>query len=169
MMWGAELADEGGPGLSRSLSLYRRLAAGVSVVTTRGDDPSAVLTGMTASSVTSVSLRPALLLVSVAHRSRTLAAIRSRRAFAVHLLRRDQRDLARRFAAQDDRQVNDQVVRTVLGVPVLTDVLAWSVCLLEAEHAHGDHTLVIGAVAATHIGVGRPLIWHDQAFAELTG
>jgi flavin reductase (DIM6/NTAB) family NADH-FMN oxidoreductase RutF len=168
-MWGAEVADEGGPGLSRSLSLYRRLAAGVSVVTARGDDPAAALAGMTASSVTSVSLRPALLLVSVANRSRTLAAIRSRRAFAVHLLREDQRELAGRFAAPADRQVSDLAVRTVLGVPVLTDVLAWSVCLLEAEHAHGDHTLVIGAVAATHVGVGRPLLWHDQAFAELAG
>ncbi|GAB3061376.1 flavin reductase family protein [Intrasporangium mesophilum] len=168
-MWGAELADEGGPGLSRSLGLYRQLAAGVCVVTARGDGHAAALTGMTASSITSVSLRPALLLVSVANRSRTLAAIRSRRAFGVHLLREDQRDLARRFAAHDDRQVSDRAVRTVLGVPVLTDVLAWSVCLLEAEHAHGDHTLVIGAVAAMHIGVGRPLLWHDQAFAELAG
>lgn len=168
-MWDTEFEDGGGPGLSRSLSLYRRLAAGVSVVTARGDGPAAVLTGMTASSVTSVSLRPALLLVSVANRSRTLSAIRSQRAFAVHLLRADQRDLARRFAARDDRQVSDRAVRAVLGVPVLTDVLAWSVCLLEAEHAHGDHTLVIGAVTATHIGVGRPLLWHDQAFAELAG
>lgn len=167
-MWGTELA-EGGPGVSRSLRLYRQIAAGVSVVTARGDDPAVALTGMTASSVTSVSLRPALLLVSVANRSRTLAAIRSRRAFAVHLLREDQRDLARRFAAAGDRQVDEWAVRTVLGVPVLTDVLAWSVCLLEAEHGHGDHTLVIGAVAATHIGVGRPLLWHDQAFAGLAG
>ena len=46
---------------------------------------------MTASSVTSVSLRPPLLLVSLAKQSRTLAAIRARRSFGVSLLRDDQR------------------------------------------------------------------------------
>ena len=52
---------------------------------------------------------------------------------------------------------------------MLPDVLAWSVCLLEAEHDYGDHTLVIGRVAAAQVGVGRPLLWHDRAFAALAG
>ncbi len=55
----------------------------------------------------------------------------------------------------------------MLGAPVLPDALAWSVCLLEAEHEYGDHTLVIGAVAAAQVGIGRPLVWHDRAYAEL--
>ena len=46
-------------------------------------------------------------------------------------------------------------------------MLAWSVCLLVAEHVYGDHTLVIGAVAAAQAGIGRPLVWHDRAYAEL--
>ena len=79
-----EFPDEAGPGLAACLDVYRRLTAGVSVVTALGDDGPC---GMTASSVTSVSLRPPLLLVSLAESSRTLAAIRSRRAFGVHLLR----------------------------------------------------------------------------------
>jgi flavin reductase (DIM6/NTAB) family NADH-FMN oxidoreductase RutF len=157
-----EFPDEAGPGQSACLNLYSRLAAGVSVVTALGEDG---MTGMTASSVTSVSLRPPLLLVSITHGSRTLAAIRARRAFAVHFLRSDQQGLAGHFAGRPGATEPDH--RMVLGVPVLPDALAWSVCLLEAEHEYGDHTLVIGAVAAAQVGIGRPLVWHDRAYAEL--
>ena len=161
-MHSREFPDEAGPGQSACLNLYRRLASGVSVVTALGEDG---MTGMTASSVTSVSLRPPLLLVSITHGSRTLAAIRARRAFAVHLLRSDQQELAGHFAGHPGATQPEH--RMVLGAPVLPDALAWSVCLLEAEHEYGDHTLVIGAVAATQVGIGRPLVWHDRAYAEL--
>jgi flavin reductase (DIM6/NTAB) family NADH-FMN oxidoreductase RutF len=161
-MHAREFPDEEGPGRSACLNLYRRLASGVSVVTALGEHG---LTGMTASSVTSVSLQPPLLLVSLTHESRTLAAIRARRAFAVHLLRGDQQDLAARFASGDP--TTQEPHRVVLGAPVLPDVLAWSVCLLVAEHVYGDHTLVIGAVSAAQVGIGRPLVWHDRAYAEL--
>lgn len=164
MFW-LEFPDEAGPGPAACLNLFRRLAAGVTVVTALGPDGPI---GMTASSVTSVSLRPPLLLVSIAERSRTLTAIRARRAFAVHLLRNDQRHLAEQFAAFEGSRFHDVQTEEVLGVPVLTDVLAWSVCLLRADHAYGDHTLVIGQVAATHVGCGRPLLWHNREFAELT-
>jgi flavin reductase (DIM6/NTAB) family NADH-FMN oxidoreductase RutF len=157
-----EFPDEAGPGRSACLNLYSRLASGVSVVTALGEDG---MTGLTASSVTSVSLRPPLLLVSITHGSRTLAAIRARRAFAVHLLRSDQQELAGHFAGQPGVTQPDH--RVVLGAPVLPDALAWTVCLLEAEHEYGDHTLVIGAVAAAQVGIGRPLVWHDRAYAEL--
>jgi flavin reductase (DIM6/NTAB) family NADH-FMN oxidoreductase RutF len=164
-MHSREFPDELGPGRSACLNLYRRLASGVSVVTALGEHG---LTGLTASSVTSVSLSPPLLLVSLTNRSRTLAAIRARRAFAVHLLRSDQQELAGHFAGSRAQEALDQPQhRVVLGAPVLPDVLAWSACLLEAEHVYGDHTLVIGAVAAAHVGIGRPLVWHDRAYAEL--
>jgi flavin reductase (DIM6/NTAB) family NADH-FMN oxidoreductase RutF len=163
-MHSREFPDEAGPGRSACLNLYRRLASGVSVVTALGEHG---LTGMTASSVTSVSLRPPLLLVSLTHQSRTLAALRARQGFAVHLLRSDQQGLATRFAGSGDPAASERLHRVVLGVPVLPDVLAWSVCLLVGEHVYGDHTLVIGAIAAAQVGIGRPLVWHDRAYAEL--
>ncbi len=159
-----EFPDDSGPGRTACLDLYSRLAAGVTVVAAQGEDGA---TGMTASSVTSVSLDPPLLLVSLAQESRTLAAIRTRRAFAVHLLRSDQRALAERFASSAGPRFRDVPHRKVLGAPVLGDVLAWAVCLLEAEHRYGDHTLVIGRVASAHVSAGRPLLWHDRSFMEL--
>jgi flavin reductase (DIM6/NTAB) family NADH-FMN oxidoreductase RutF len=159
-----EFPDVAAADRTACLSLYSRLAAGVTVVAASGVDGP---TGMTASSVTSVSLEPPLLLVSLAQQSRTLAAILARRSFAVHLLRSDQRALAERFSGGAGPRFRGLPHRTVLGAPVLGDVLGWSVCRLEAEHSHGDHTLVIGRVVAAGVGTGRPLLWHDRSFMEL--
>ncbi|CAL9636045.1 FMN reductase (NADH) RutF [Streptomyces sp. enrichment culture] len=162
------LCEEPGPGAARCLGLYAKLAAGVTVVTARGEDGPL---GMTVSAVTSLSARPPLLLACLRDGSRTLAAVRSRRAFAVHLLREEQRELAGRFASPTTTAAERFAgtgTRQVLGVPVLAGALAWSVCLTEDVRRYGDHHLVVGRVAAVHVGGGRPLLWHDRRFGALT-
>lgn len=159
-----EFGAEPGLEAQRCLRLYRRLTAGVSVVSVAGPEGPR---GMTASTVTSVSLRPPLLLVCLQARSATLSWIRNRRAFGVQLLRADQQALARSFAVGDRSCFADTEHRQVLGVPVLADCLAWSVCLLADCRPYGDHHVVIGQVVATHVTGGRPLVWHDQGFAAL--
>jgi flavin reductase (DIM6/NTAB) family NADH-FMN oxidoreductase RutF len=149
------------------LAFYRRLAAGVTVVTSTGPGGP---TGLTASAVTSVSLEPPLLLCCLTVGSRTLAAIRHSRGFAVHLLADHQAELARGFATyQPQEQVKfaEVPVRAVHGVPVLEQSLAWSVCRLESVHHAGDHVVVLGAVLAAGQSAGRPLIWHDGEFHRL--
>ncbi|GGU49867.1 flavin reductase family protein [Streptomyces daghestanicus] len=161
------LRTEPGPGAARCLGLYAKLAAGVTVVTARGEDGPL---GMTVSAVTSLSARPPLLLACLRDGSRTLAAARARRAFAVHLLREEQRELAARFAspaATAAERFAGAGTRQVLGVPVLPGALAWSVCLTEDIRRYGDHHLVVGRVAAVHVGGGRPLLWHDRRFRGL--
>jgi flavin reductase (DIM6/NTAB) family NADH-FMN oxidoreductase RutF len=150
--------------VERCLRLYRKLTAGVSIVSVAGDEGPR---GMTASTVTSVSLRPPLLLVCLTSGSRTLPVITGRRAFGVQLLRADQRELARSFASPGGPQFRDVPHREVLGVPVLRDCLAWSVCLLTDCRPYGDHHVVVGQVVATHVAGGPPLVWHGQDFAEL--
>ncbi|AQS72337.1 flavin oxidoreductase [Streptomyces pactum] len=162
------LHEEPGPGAARCLGLYAKLAAGVTVVTARGEDGPL---GMTVSAVTSLSARPPLLLACLRDGSRTLAAVRAGRAFAVHLLREEQRDLAGRFASPTTSAAERFAgtgIRQVLGVPVLAGALAWSVCLTEDVRRYGDHHLVVGRVAAVHVGGGRPLLWHDRRFGALT-
>ena len=85
----------------------------------------------------------------------------------MQLLYADQRDLARSFAVPGGPRFQDVGHREVLGVPVLPDCLAWSVCLLADCRPYGDHHVVIGQVVATHVTGGPPLVWHDQEFAEL--
>ncbi|MEG3628045.1 flavin reductase family protein [Streptomyces poriticola] len=163
------LREEPGPGAAGCLALYAKLAAGVTVVTACGDDGPL---GMTVSAVTSLSARPPLLLACLRHGSRTLAAVRARRAFAVHLLRDEQQELAARFASPTtpaSGRFAGTDLRAVLGVPVLAGTLAWAVCLTEDVRRYGDHQLVVGRVAAVHVGGGRPLLWHDRRFRSLTG
>ncbi|MET9159614.1 flavin reductase family protein [Streptomyces parvulus] len=165
---GDPLDEEPGPDATRCLALYAKLAAGVTVVTARGPDGPL---GMTVSAVTSLSARPPLLLACLRDGSRTLAAVRAGRAFAVHLLRAEQQDLAGRFAspaATAAERFAGTDTRQVLGVPVLAGSLAWSVCLTEDVRRYGDHHLVVGRVAAVHVGAGRPLLWHDRRFGTLT-
>ncbi|MCQ4192101.1 flavin reductase family protein [Streptomyces parvulus] len=165
---GDPLGEEPGPDATRCLALYAKLAAGVTVVTARGPDGPL---GMTVSAVTSLSARPPLLLACLRDGSRTLAAVRAGRTFAVHLLRAEQQDLAGRFAspaATAAERFAGTDTRQVLGVPVLAGSLAWSVCLTEDVRRYGDHHLVVGRVAAVHVGAGRPLLWHDRRFGTLT-
>ena len=166
--YGDRLREEPGPGAARCLGLYAKLAAGVTVVTARGEEGPL---GMTVSAVTSLSARPPLLLGCLREGSRTLAAVRARGVFAVHLLREDQHDLAGRFAHPTitaAQRFAGTVTRQVLGVPVIDGALAWSVCLVEDLRRYGDHHLVVGRVAAVHVGGGRPLLWHDRRFGRLT-
>ena len=70
-------------------------ATGVTVVTSRVGDTFA---GMTLNSFTSVSLDPLLVLVSLAHGTRTLEMVHRCDRFAVNVLHRRQRDVALAFA-----------------------------------------------------------------------
>lgn len=161
------LHDDPGPGAARCLGLYAKLAAGVTVVTARGEDGPL---GMTVSAVTSLSARPPLLLACLRDGSRTLSAVRAHGAFAVHLLREEQHELAGRFAnptAPAAERFAGTDMREVLGLPVIAGALAWSVCLVADVRRYGDHHLVVGQVAAVHVGGGRPLLWHDRRFRSL--
>jgi flavin reductase (DIM6/NTAB) family NADH-FMN oxidoreductase RutF len=161
---GGALGGDPGPDIRACLGLYRRLAAGVTVVTSRDRDGPI---GMTASAVTSLSLRPPLLLACLGGTSRTLAGIRLHRTFAVQLLREEQAGWADAFAQPGKAGFSGVRLREVLGVPTLVDSFAWAVCLLVETRLYGDHHVVVGEVAATHIGAGRPLLWHDRSYWTL--
>jgi len=73
-------------------------ATGVCVVTTHRHNRPA---GMTLNSFTSVSLDPMLILVSLAHNTRTLETVAASERFAVSILHRRQRDTALAFAKRE--------------------------------------------------------------------
>lgn len=166
---GQQLRDEPGPDTEHCLRLYAKLAAGVTVITTQGGAGPA---GMTVSSLTSLSARPPLLLACLRNGSHTLSAIRGRRVFAVNLLRDNQSSRAARFAdpaASSAERFRGIPLRPVLGAPVFGDALGWSVCLVEDIRRYGDHSAVVGRVAAVQVASGRPLLWHDRRFGSLSG
>jgi len=144
---------------------YRKLSAGVAVVTTCG--PSG-WSGTTVSTVTSVSMDPPIVLCCIARGSRTLVAIQHARCFAVHLLADDQQDLADRFSQSpsDSTRFAELGYRVSLirGAPVISGALAVGWCDLHAIHEIGDHCVVYGHLTGVRVGQGRPLLWHDRAY-----
>lgn len=140
---------------------------GVTIVTADGPDGPA---GLTTNAVTSVSLRPLLLLVCFDNASRTLPTVRDAGRFAVNVLRAGQEDLARVFASKRvAREKFEAVTHTVAhGVPVLDGALAWLACDLVELREAGDHTIGLGAV--THVDAddeGEPLVFFRGAYAAL--
>jgi flavin reductase (DIM6/NTAB) family NADH-FMN oxidoreductase RutF len=147
---------------------YRKLAAGVAVVTANG---SAGWSGTTVSTVTSVSLDPPIVLFCVARGSRTLAAIRYAGSLAIHLLADDQFDLADRFSRSpsDSSRFAELGRRVSLidGIPVIADALAVGRCQLHSLHEVGDHVVIYGELSAVQVGQGRPMLWHERQYQML--
>lgn len=142
--------------------LYRSLAASVSVITARG--PAGPL-GMTASSVTAVSLDPPLMAVTLAPGSQTLTAVRLTGRFAVNVLGEEHQALSTRFAGQRPAWARFAGVPLLVGdVPLLADAVAVAVCTVEWERGCGDRILVVGRVREAEVGDGPPLLWHRSAY-----
>jgi flavin reductase (DIM6/NTAB) family NADH-FMN oxidoreductase RutF len=140
-------------------TLLRRLAATVVVVTADSCPP----VGFTATSFTSVSLRPALVSFCVDRSSSSWPAIRSARHIGVHLLSQRQEGIARRFAARGiDRFGGVEWHRGPHGVALLADPLVWLVCRVTGRVDAGDHTIVLSEpVHGDHLDQTLlPLVYH---------
>lgn len=129
-------------------SAMRHLTAGVSIITAgRGRD----ITGMTVTSVTSLSVEPPTLLVSINRDASSFPLIRRYGAFGVNILNADQLDVAERFAGRGglkgaDRFAGGQWVTGVSGVPLLVGALAAFDCEVEEIVERHSHGIVIGRV-----------------------
>jgi 3,4-dihydroxy-2-butanone 4-phosphate synthase len=144
-------------------------ATGVTVVTARAADGSPI--GTTANAISSVSLRPPLVLACLAESSLTLAGIRAEGRFAINVLSEHQRDHSARFAAKGAEARAHEVGfgDHALGVPVLPESLATIVCEVEAIHAAGDHEIVVGRARSLDRAElsTRPLLFYRGSYSGL--
>jgi flavin-dependent trigonelline monooxygenase, reductase component len=139
---------------------------GVTVVTTLDSDGRP--RGMTASSFTSVSLDPALLLVCIGHGAASFPAFAQCRSFAVNVLREDQENVSALFASQSALKfasVNYAVRHT--GSPVLTDCLTWFDCTIHQRLDAGDHTVLFGRIDQFDTSHAAPLGFSRGRYAEV--
>ncbi|MGW3683739.1 flavin reductase family protein [Streptomyces prasinus] len=150
-----------------------RFPTGVTLLTLGSGDAT---TAMTLNSLTSVSLDPLLLLVSVRTGSRTLSLVSRARGFAVNVLGAQQRPLAQEFARPDRPRGRAAMARLaavpgVTGHAVLPAAESSFECVLEEEREAGDHTLLLGRVVALGTaaegGGPGPLVFHQGAFTGL--
>jgi flavin reductase (DIM6/NTAB) family NADH-FMN oxidoreductase RutF len=122
---------------------------GVTIVTTVREDGQPL--GFTANSFSSVSLDPALLLVSIAKTSGNYQTFSTTGHFAINILAEGQKDLSNTFARpSEDRFANVDWQLSANRNPLLGDVSAWFDCTTHAVIDAGDHALIIGKVAAFH-------------------
>ncbi|WP_027573204.1 flavin reductase family protein [Bradyrhizobium sp. WSM1743] len=147
----------------------RHLTGGVSVITAgRGKD----ITGMTVTSVTSLSVEPPTLLVSINRDASSFPLIRRHGAFGVNILNADQLDIAERFAGKGglkgaDRFAGAKWVTAISGVPLLFDALSAFDCEVEEIVERHSHGIVIGRVRDVRNSTRNAALayWHGQYVA----
>jgi flavin reductase (DIM6/NTAB) family NADH-FMN oxidoreductase RutF len=126
----------------------RRLAGGVSVITVgQGND----ITGMTVTSVSSLSADPPTLIVSINRESSSWPLLKRHGFFGVNILTADQIDIAERFSGKDGlkgaaRFAGAQWITRVSGVPLLAGALSAIDCEVEDIVVRHSHAIVIGRV-----------------------
>ncbi|GAB7190755.1 flavin reductase family protein [Kineococcus sp. NUM-3379] len=133
--------------------LFGTHAGAVAVITADGGTGPA---GFTATSVSSLSLEPALLVFNVSHTSSSWDAVRNSATAAVHFLDEEQAGLARRFATSgvDRFAAPTRWSRLADGTPVLDDAPVAIAGPVEHRFTAGDHTIV--AVRITWAEIRRP-------------
>ena len=138
------------------------LPTGVTVVTAHGPDGPA---GITANSVTSVSLEPPLILVCVARASRTGQTILETGRFCVNVIGAEDADTCKRFASRRADRFDGVRWHERPGGPGLDAAVAWIECEIRDRHDAGDHTIIVGEVTATDAAdAATPLVFFRGAF-----
>jgi flavin reductase (DIM6/NTAB) family NADH-FMN oxidoreductase RutF len=126
----------------------RHLTGGVSVITVgQGKD----ITGMTVTSVSSLSVEPPTLIVSINRESSSWPILKRQGFFGVNILAADQLDVAERFTGKGgvkgaDRFSGAQWTTRISGVPLLAGALAAIDCEVEDIVERHSHAIVIGRV-----------------------
>jgi flavin reductase (DIM6/NTAB) family NADH-FMN oxidoreductase RutF/DNA-binding GntR family transcriptional regulator len=140
------------------------LASGVTVITTRHDDRDH---GMTASSVTSLSLDPPMMLACLNRATPTTRAVSASGRFAVNVLARGGARLAHQFAVpSDDKFEGVEVQEGDHGCPLIADALAHIECEVVEEVTGGTHQIFIGRVLDATAGEGQPLTYFRGGFGR---
>jgi 3-hydroxy-9,10-secoandrosta-1,3,5(10)-triene-9,17-dione monooxygenase reductase component len=133
---------------------FGRFATGVAFVTAEVDGTPE---GLIVSSFAAVSLQPPLVSFCAGRASITWQRMRHARRWTIHVLGAPYGAFARRVAAPGaDRFAEPEVLR---------DALATIECELEAEHAAGDHWIVVGRVRGLRTtSDDQPLVYFAGGF-----
>ena len=147
----------------------RHLTGGVSVITAgRGRE----ISGMTVTSVSSLSVDPPALIVSINREASSWLLLKRYGGFGVNILTSDQIDIAERFTGKDglkgaDRFAGAEWATRASGSPLLVDALAAIDCEVEDIIERHSHAIVIGRVLDVMVSArGAALAyWHGRYVA----
>jgi flavin reductase ActVB len=140
---------------------------GVAVVTTA--DRGGWWWGFTAGAFSFVSQRPPLVSVGLDRQAECRSTFVSADAFAVHVLRAGQEELAERFAGGRGGDFDGVAVECGFeDVPLLGDVAVRLECRGADVVPAGDHVLLLGEVIRARTGPGDPLVHLGDHFRRLS-
>ena len=139
-------------------------ATGVTIVTARTASGAPV--GLTANSFNSVSLRPPLVLWSLARSAGSMPAFERGSHYAINILAADQHALAERFAGKSVDRFEGLAFREGAGgAPILDGSAAVFECFNRSRYEEGDHVIFVGEVErCTHSPGASPLLFHGGRF-----
>ncbi len=143
-------------------------ASGITIITSHIDDDPL---GFTCQSFYSVSMNPPLVSFSVMATSASYPKIRQAGRFAVNILSGEQAEISNQFARRGTdkwRGVDWQI--SPLGNPIIPGSLHWLDCEIYAEHAAGDHMIVIGEVKALDVqdaAANQPLLYFKGQYRNI--
>lgn len=149
----------------------RRLASGVSVVTTV--DENGTRLAMTASSVTSLSDSPPSLLVCIHKESYLSEAIQNTNKFSVNVLAAHQQDISVQCSLPDanvDRfALGHWMQHEVNGLYYLADALSVFHCKRESMMEYGTHYIFIGDIESVTVQGENvaPLVYLNGRYVQL--
>jgi flavin reductase (DIM6/NTAB) family NADH-FMN oxidoreductase RutF len=158
------------PSLDEFRAAMRELAGAVSVISCGQGERR---TGFTATSVSSLSLEPPTLIISVNRASSSWPVLREAPSFGVNILSTSHRDLAHRFAGQtgaegSQRYEGGHWMASRSGAPLLSDALAAFECSVEEIIERHSHAIVIGRVESVRRrGGGGALVYWRGDYDQL--
>jgi flavin reductase (DIM6/NTAB) family NADH-FMN oxidoreductase RutF len=127
------------------------------------------LTGLAASSFTSVSIDPPLVSFSVARTSKTWPDLRRAAHLGVTILADHHGEVCRQLAGPVEHRFDDVAVSASdQGAVTLDEGLARFDCTIYREVEAGDHLIVLLELhGVEHPETGSPLIFHRSGFGRL--
>jgi len=146
-------------------SVMRRLAGGVSIITAGQGDG---ITGMTVTSLTSLSATPPRLMVSINRQASSFPLIARHRLFGVNILGSDQHVAASRFS---NGQLKGKQRFEGLdwfpgssGVPLLSHSLAMIECEVEEIIERHSHGIIVGSLLSFELAprLSGLVYWNGQ-------
>jgi flavin reductase (DIM6/NTAB) family NADH-FMN oxidoreductase RutF len=139
-------------------------ATGVTVVSAAGADGR--MAGITVNSLTSVSLKPRLLLWCLGDQSERYDFFAAAEMWGVSVLGAGDEALARRFARAETEAIAADEVVMFAGAPVLQTGVAHIACRTHDRRAAGDHLIIIGEVLDLRVEAGAVLTFFRGLYGQ---
>ncbi len=142
-----------------------QLAAPLTVLTCYGRDDTPI--GLTVNAVSSLSVRPPLVLVCLNRTNQSHDAVVTAGQLCLHVLAPGQEHVALRFASPVDRFAGQRVHHG--EAPELLDVRVRLILVPAGTLDGGDHTIFLGRVVSVTAPAdgGGGLVWHQRGAAHV--